>query len=322
MSSRTVAILMLILATAAWGYSFPGGKALMVAFSKDLPGRSEWFYSSLMISARFALGAFVLFAFQPGTFRRIRPSEWRQGIGLGVFAGIGMLLQTDGLQYTTASAVAFLTQFAAVLVPIYCVIRDRRAPSIRTIVCIVMVMSGVAILGQFNWRAMSFGRGEFETLLATIFFAAQILWLDRPIFRGNDTHRVSMIMFATCAVVLAPVWMTHAQSPWDFLAVLAPRPPVAIIFLSLMLICSLAAFLLMNHWQPHVDATTAGIVYCAEPLFATVIALFLPQMLGQFLGIGYPNEAFTTRLLLGGGLITLANILISLAPVHREPFVE
>jgi drug/metabolite transporter (DMT)-like permease len=319
MSSRTVAILMLILATAAWGYSFPGGKALMVAFSEDLPGRSEWFYSSLMISARFALAALVLFAFQPAAIRRIRASEWRQGIGLGVFAGIGMLLQADGLQYTTASAVAFLTQFAAVLVPLYCAFRDRRAPSLRTTICIVMVMSGVAILGQFNWKALSFGRGEFETLLATVFFAAQILWLDRSVFRGNDTRRVSMIMFTACAVTLAPVWMMHSQSPSDCLAILLPRPPVAIIFLSLMLICSMAAFLLMNHWQPHVDATTAGIVYCAEPLFATVMALFMPQMLGQYLGIEYPNEAFTVRLLTGGGLITLANILIALAPPRVEP---
>lgn len=314
MSSRNTAILMLILATAAWGYSFPGGKALMVALSKDLPGRDEWFYSAFMISVRFAMSALVLLAFQPKAIARIRQSEWRQGIGLGVFAGIGMLLQSDGLQYTTASAVAFLTQFAAVLVPIYCAIRDRSAPSFRTIVCIVMVMAGVAILGQFDWRAMSFGRGELETLLATVFFAAQILWLDRPIFKGNDTHRVSMVMFAACAVVIAPVWIAHTKSPADIVTVLTLRPAFIVIFLSLMLFCSLIAFLLMNHWQPCVDATTAGIVYCVEPIFATALALFLPELLGRFLGIEYPNEVFTKHLLIGGGLITLANILVASAP--------
>jgi hypothetical protein len=287
MYSRKVAIPMLILATAAWGYSFPGGKALMAAFSAELPGRNEWFYSALMISARFALAALVLLGFQPKVFSRIRASECRQGFGLGVFAGFGMLLQADGLQYTTASAVAFLTQFAAVLVPIFCMFRDRRAPSIRTIVCVLMVITGVAILGQFDWKAMSFGRGELETLLATAFFTAQILWLDRPVFRGNDTLRVSMIMFATCAAVVAPVWMLHLHSAADLAAILLPKPSV-------------------------------GIVYCAEPLFATVLALFLPQILGRFLGIHYPNETFTSHLLVGGGLITLANILISLAPQKIE----
>jgi drug/metabolite transporter (DMT)-like permease len=319
MSPRSTAILMLILATATWGYSFPGGKALMAALSADLPGRSEWFYSSFMISMRFALAALVLLAFQPKAITRIRPSEWRQGIGLGVLAGIGMFLQSDGLQYTTASAVAFLTQFAAVLVPLYCAIRDRTLPSLRTIACIVMVMAGVAILGQFDWKAMRFGRGELETLVATVFFAAQILWLDRPVFKGNDTQRVSMIMFAAISVVIAPVWMVHTQSPSDVLAILAPRPSVMFVFLSLMLICSLIAFLLMNHWQPRVDATTAGIVYCAEPLFATVLALFLPEMLGRFLGIHYPNEVFTRHLIVGGGLITLANILVATAPPSLPP---
>jgi drug/metabolite transporter (DMT)-like permease len=322
MSSRKAAISMLILATAAWGYSFPGGKALMLALSADLPGRDQWFYSAIMISTRFALAAAVLFAFQPRALTRIRASEWRQGIGLGAFAGIGMLLQSDGLQYTTASAVAFLTQFASVLVPAYCAIRDRRAPSVRTTICIVMVMVGVAILGQFDWKAMSFGRGELETLLATAFFAAQILWLDRPIFRGNDTRRVSMIMFAACALVTAPVWMMHTKSPSDVIAILLPKPACAIVFLSLMAICSLLAFLLMNHWQPRVDATTAGIVYCAEPVFATLLALFLPRILGNFLGVGYPNEVFTIHLLVGGGLITLANTLVALAPPSSPPVVE
>ena len=305
---------MLILATAAWGYSFPAGKALMADLSGELPGRDPWFYSAFMISIRFALSALVLLAFQPKSIARIRPSEWRQGIGLGLFAGTGMLLQSDGLQYTTASAVAFITQFAAVLVPLYCAIRTRRAPSLRTMVCIVMVMAGVAILGQFDWKALRFGRGEIETLVATIFFAAQILWLDRPIFKGNDTHRVSMIMFAACAVVTAPVWIIHLHSPADLGAILALGLPFHTVFLSLMILCSLIAFLLMNHWQPYVDATTAGIVYCAEPLFATALALFLPPIFGRFLGIEYPNELFTVHLLVGGGLITLANILVALAP--------
>ena len=85
-------------------------------------------------------------------------------------------------------------------------------------------------------------------------------------------------------------------------------------FLSLTLVCSIGAFLLMNRWQPHVDVTSAGIIYCAEPVFATVLALVLPVPLGSWLGVFYPNERFTTHLLIGGGLITAANILISLQP--------
>ena len=314
---RTRAILMLLLATVAWGYSFPGMKALLAALDAVLPGRSAWFFSALLISARFALAGLLLLAVRPRALAQMRVAEWWQGIGLGVFSGVGMLFQSDGLQYTSASSVAFLTQFSAVLVPLYCVWRDRRLPSARTIVCVAMVLAGVGILGRFDWRALRFGRGEFETLLGTGFFTAQILWLDHPRFRGNDSGRMSIAMFFAIALVLAPVWLAHAQSPAD-VAVLFARPEITAMFASLTLVCSIAAFLLMNRWQPHVDATSAGIVYCAEPLFATAMALFLPTPLGRWLGVEYANEAFTAHLLFGGGLITAANIFISLKPADSS----
>ncbi|MEO7317642.1 MAG: DMT family transporter [Chthoniobacteraceae bacterium] len=315
-SLRPRAILMLLLATVAWGYSFPGMKALLSALDAALPGRSEWFFSSLLISARFALAGLLLLAVRPRALAEMRPGEWRQGLGLGVFAGLGMLFQADGLQYTSASSVAFLTQFSAVLVPLYCVWRDRRLPSARTIFCVAMVLVGVGILGQFEWRAMRLGRGEFESLLATFFFTTQILWLDHPHFRGNDSGRMSIAMFGAIALVLAPVWIIHAHSLADA-AVIFATPAIGSMFVSVTLICSICAFLLMNYWQPRLDATTAGIIYCAEPVFATLLALFLPVPLGHWLGIEYANEGFTLHLLLGGGLITAANILISIQP-RRE----
>ena len=90
--------------------------------------------------------------------------------------------------------------------------------------------------------------------------------------------------------------------------------PLAATLIALTLVCSLLAFLMMNRWQPFVDATTAGIVYCTEPLFATVFALFLPAWLAWFVEIEYTNESATPHLLIGGALITIANILIALKP--------
>ena len=194
--------------------------------------------------------------------------------------------------------------------------RDRRLPSVRTILCVAMVLTGVGILGQFDWRTMRFGRGELETLIGTAFFTAQILWLDHPRFRGNDSGRMSIAMFGALALVLAPVWIAHSHSLSDA-AVIFATPAIGSTFVSVMLVCSIGAFLLMNRWQPHLDATSAGIIYCAEPVFATLLALFLPIPLGRWLGIEYANEGFTTHLLVGGGLITAANILISIQP-RRE----
>ena len=111
-----------------------------------------------------------------------------------------------------------------------------------------------------------------------------------------------------------PVFLWNAHGATDACA-LVVSGPVFGLFAGLTFFCSLVAFLMMNKWQPHVDATTAGIIYCAEPLFATLFALFLVEPLSAAVGLhGGANEAMTPHLLLGGTLITLANLLISWNP--------
>ncbi len=315
--TRRLAILMLVLTTAAWGLSFPGGKALLTAANDALPGRDPWFFSSLMIASRFGLGALLLWLAAPRAFAQLRASEVRQGIGLGFCGGFGMLFQADGLAFTEASTSAFLTQFASVLVPLVIAVRTRRLPSGFVMFCVALVVAGVAVLARLDWSAMRLGRGELETLIGTAFFTCQILLLDRPVFRGNHSGRVTLVMFLTIAVILAPVVALHTQRAGDVL-VLISTVPMAATFVAATLLCSLLAFLLMNRWQPFVDATTAGIIYCAEPLFATVFALFLPALLARFMGIAYANETATSNLVIGGSLITVANLLIALKPQRQE----
>ena len=303
-------MIMLIITTAAWGLSFPGGKALLSGALQILPDRDPWFFSSLMIASRFGLAAIFLGLAYPRACMQMRWSEFRQGLGLGLGAGLGLLLQADGLAFTEASTSAFLTQFTSVLVPLFVMIQTRRRPSNFVIFCVCLVLIGVAVLSHLDWRTLRLGRGELETLLGTGFFTAQILWLERPIFRGNHTGRVTLVMFLTIAILLLPVACFHAHRASDLL-VFWSTGPLAILLCGLTVICSLFAFLTMNRWQPEVDATTAGILYCSEPLFATVFAIFLPALLSVWMGIDYLNEGATIALMVGGSLITVANILIA-----------
>jgi hypothetical protein len=70
----------------------------------------------------------------------------------------------------------------------------------------------------------------------------------------------------------------------------------------------------MNTWQPEITATEAGLIYCVEPVFASAFALFLPAVISGWAGFHYDNEQLTWHLLIGGGLVTLANVLIQLQP--------
>ena len=81
--------------------------------------------------------------------------------------------------------------------------------------------------------------------------------------------------------------------------------------MALMIVVStLAGYLIMNYWQKKVSATEAGLIYCIEPVCASGMALFLPAWFSSWAGINYPNEQITVHLLIGGTLVTTANVLL------------
>jgi drug/metabolite transporter (DMT)-like permease len=89
--------------------------------------------------------------------------------------------------------------------------------------------------------------------------------------------------------------------------------------LLLVFFCTLLAFNLMNHCQPAITSTEAGIVYTTEPLFTAVFALFLPAQLSGLAHIDYANEQFSLAVVSGGGLILLANLLLQIRSRQAIP---
>ena len=78
----------------------------------------------------------------------------------------------------------------------------------------------------------------------------------------------------------------------------------------------------MIAWQPKITATEAGLIYCVEPIFGSVMALFLPALFSVWAGLNYANEKATWTLLVGGGLVTLANVFIQWRPTQQLEQVE
>jgi len=303
----------LVCTCALWGLSFPVMKVLGLHVSARAPGISTWFVSATTVVLRFGCGAFVL-AFSG----LLRPTarELKQGLALGVFSGIGMLLQMDALNFSSASTSAFLTQGYVVILPVVAALSARQAPRPKTVLCVLASATGLAILSGFDWVSLRLGRGETETLLAACSFAVQILCLDHASYRGNRARVVTTIMFACVACLLLPVSLLTMRAPSDVGILLGA--PIAILLVFLLTVpCTVIAFSLMNRYQPAVSASEAGVIYGAEPLFASVLALFLPQLFAAAAGVAYANERLTLRLILGGGLVVAANVLLQ---VPWSPF--
>ena len=308
---------MLLLANLFWGLSFPLIKAIGLLQGKLLPGVNTWFSALYTVAPRFVFAIAIMAAWRPRKFWCVSRGELKQGVILGLFAAMGMLFQNDGLQFTAASTSAFLTQFYAILIPVWLAVRGRRHPGGLVWACGGLVLAGVAILGRFDWRELRFGRGEGETLFSSLFFMGQILWLDKKEFAANRPEKLTLVMFATEAVVL---WSLAAAAAPDLAAMLVPWTSPGWLALTLMLtvFCTVGAFSLMNAWQPRITATEAGLLYCIEPIFGSVMALFLPAWFSAWVGIDYRNEAATWTLMAGGTLITAANVLLQLRPPVKE----
>jgi drug/metabolite transporter (DMT)-like permease len=308
-SNETKAVWALATATMCWGLSFPLMKALVLQQQQLLPGASVWFITAETLAARFVVATVVLALVCGRRLRGMTRGEIKLGVGVGVFAGVGTVFQMAALGKTLASTSAFLTQFYVLLLPVFVAVTRRKRPSAVLIASCVLVVIGMSVLCRVDWRHFQLQQGEWLTLLGAVFFAADILWLDRREFVGTDKWRATVVMFITMAVLLAPLALVTAPVGGGWTVVY--RTPAVLGMLAVLIaLCTLVAFTLMNVWQPYIQPTHAGLIYCGEPLFASLYALFVPDLLARFGQFPYSNELLTAGLWIGGGLITLANILV------------
>jgi drug/metabolite transporter (DMT)-like permease len=308
---------LLMLATLFWGSSFITQKTLVMVQQQSEPEANTWLLTSLSIMFRFGVAGTILVLWNIRQLRKLTLLELWQGVGLGIFGGLGLLFQMDGVIYTPASTSAFLTQSYCIFIPLWVACKKREWPSGPITISTVMVLVGVAILSQLNFTEMKMGRGEIETLIGSLFFTAQILWLEKPAFARNNPHNFTVVMFLVTALIFLPMPLTDGNLQ-KLPGIYSTGASLAF-SLYLTLACTLLAYTLMNYWQPHLPATQAGLIYCAEPVFTTMFALFVPGIYSAWAGVLYANERITTHQIIGGGLITAANALILFQAARMKP---
>ena len=303
--SQLLAVLGLVTACFFWGIGFPLTKAFMLRAEVEAPGASGWFIVAALVTGRFFLAGALLLVVQ-----RARPTrlELEQGLWVGLFSVCGLVFQTDGMARTDASTSAFLTQGYVVVLPLVAAVAARRLPERRVVVAVLGILLGLAVLARFDPRTFHLGRGEWETLVAALFFSFQILSLGRAKYSANRSGPVSVVFFFVNAIGALPLALATGSSA--ALGQLVSSNGILILFGLLVVFYTLCPFVLMNRNQPHVPSAEAGVIYCAEPLFGSAFALFLPALLTPLAGASYANEQLTLRLLIGGALVTLANVVL------------
>jgi drug/metabolite transporter (DMT)-like permease len=302
--------LLLIGTTVLWGLAFPLLRGLQLVQRANGPEVSDIALASADVAVRFALATLFLLPFYGSQLARVNWREWSQATGLAVFAAGGLYLQTLGLAWADASIVAFLTQLYSLIVPLIVAVRDRRFPTLRVMVACVLVLAGAAMLSPGLLRHFIIGPGELVVVISTFFMAAQIVWVERPVYVENRAGVVTLIMFALMSGVFT-IGYFFTGGTVQVAGKLFGTPALWLLTLALVLLCTVFNFLIMNAWQRCVSATEAGLIYCIEPIIATVLAGFLPGWISRLASISYPNETLTWSLLVGGVLIVGATVLVA-----------
>ncbi len=293
-------------------------KALALAQQNLLPGAGSWFLTSLGVMYRFGAAGLILCVFFFSELRTLSRREVEQGVVIALFGAGGIIFQMDGIGYTAASTCAFLTQGYCVFIPLWVALTHRRWPPLKIFISTALVIVGVAVLSRLSFHEFKLGRGEGETLMASLLFTGQILCLESPRYAQNRPGNFSTVMFLTMALLCLPLILATAPNLHAWLRAYAS--PATCGFLAILVVfCTLFAYVLMNRWQKYVTATEAGLIYCIEPVIASCLSLFLPAVFSVWANVHYSNEQLTARLFIGGGLITAANILIQSRWLETKP---
>jgi drug/metabolite transporter (DMT)-like permease len=249
------------------------------------------------LAVRFLIGAGVLGAV---AHRRTGPrqrgsNEVRDGVVAGVLLLAGYVLQTVGLQYTTAATSAFITYLLVVFVPFMSFALTRHRPHPLTLVGVGLAVAGLVLLT--GGADTGFGRGEALTLGCAVAFAAHLVFLGEVAAR-HDPVRLTTVQLATVgAACLVPA---AAQGGIEVDGIALAAAAFTGIF------ATAVAFLAMVWAQRIVSPSRAALILLLEPVFAALLSALI-------------DEPLTAATVAGGGLILIAVLLAEVvAPTLTE----
>jgi drug/metabolite transporter (DMT)-like permease len=277
-----LADLALTLIMAIWGSSFAVLRGLM---------DGEAASPLALVAVRMALASALLLAalalFRRADLRALRGALLRDGIFCGALLGAGFLLQTEGLQRTTASRSGFLTGLLVVLVPLLEFLVFRKRPPLPALLGVLIAFAGLTALSA-PWADVSHATllGDWLTVGCALIFAAHILALGRLAPKHPVLPMLLLQLATTCALAAAAGPLVEAQHFSQ-----APRLWLAMLYLALF--ATLLAFGIQTWAQKKMPPVRVALISSLEPVFA---ALWAALLLG---------ERLSGHEIVGGALIVL-----------------
>jgi len=312
-------IAILILCCLFWGFSFPAMQISASTFEDALESssahvagvRGELAARSIFNSWRFALATAAFYLLTFARHRQFSRADVLGGLIVGMTFCLGILLQIIGLRYTMPSTSSFLTALSVIFAPLAQTLLLRRPLGTRTAIAVLIALAGIFILSQPNPHAATAETivekppiphlGEILTVIGSLLFTAQILAIDHFGQRA-DPIRLTLIMLGITAIASFIIGVGLGGLRFHQGSVvnrLVHDGKFLACFVGLALVSSMLSQYLMNRYQPLVAPATAAVVYCLEPVFATLFSVV------------FGTERLSAITIIGGSIIFMAVLLVA-----------
>lgn len=272
--------LILFLTAIIWGISFVSQSVGM-----------DYIGPNAFMGIRTTMGGLVLIPYiffadkikkKQGTYRKTDfKALIKYGFVLGLLLCIATTLQTYGLIYTTTAKSGFLTALYIIFVAVLGLFWGKKL-NLKMDVGIVSAVVGMYFLCLFG-SDISFNIGDLLTIICAVFFAGQILFIDK--FVGKvDAVKLSCAQFLIAGIINLII-MFLIEKP-DMASILGCSG--ALLYSGIMS-CGVA-YTLQVVGQKYAEPASASIIMSFESVFAAIsgwIILGEVMKISQILGCAF-----------------------------------
>lgn len=281
--TKPIGIVMLLITAIIWGSSF-------VAQSIGMKSIDAFTFTGI----RTALGVIFLLPFTLIINKGFdfRKKTLRAGLILGVVFSFAQNFQQFAFYYSTSGKIAFITAFYVFFVPLFSVIFLRKRIALLTWGSIILGLLGLFLLCINPSDLTDINFGDILALICAVFYAVQIMLIDKFLEDGVNGIQLSFMQFVVAAV-LSLIAMFIFEKP--VLADIKTAAP-SLLYSGIMS-CGIA-YTLQIVGQKNASPVVASLLMCLESVFAVITASIIL------------HEALAPREM-AGCLIMFAAILIS-----------
>ena len=250
-------IILLLITAIIWGSSF-------VAQSIGMQSIDAFTFTGI----RTTLGMLFLLPFtliinKGFDFKR---STLKKGFILGVVFSIAQNFQQFAFYYSTSGKIAFITAFYMFFVPLISVMFLRKKIAVLTWVSIFIGLLGLFLLCIDPKDLTNINMGDILALICAIFYAVQIILIDKFLEDGTSGVQLSFMQFFVAAVISIVAMFIFEKPVIADIKTAAPS-----LLYSGIMSCGIA-YTLQIVGQKHASPVVASLLMCLESVFAVITA--------------------------------------------------